>query len=378
MIVRLVLAALYVTVPAIVLAQTCPPSVTPNVELVPVFRDRIGLLTAKGDLAEFNPCHPSVRLDLPTGLGRKPPLVILVHGGGGIGDTYGYKKIFKGMGLATLVFDAYQMNIPEQAKIPQFTATKMTNESRQRMIFRVALGAYKWALTSSEIDTNRIYLLGVSNGASVVANLAAVTTPDHVRGVFAEGMPGVGIGLPDNLQVPLTLIYGRKDNYGGVTETSWMYERTNICAGNSTLPELPVGTSKNCNGDFTREASAAEQASFVNFGSALGRFLREVGSKKEPSERLRLAEEFISHVYSQKAGMFFKQTESPMAWLERQKSKGAPIDIWWFENSGHGFMRDLAVETKSFGNREPNNQWVGSDAVDRERYIEMLGKAIQR
>ena len=76
--------------------------------------------------------------------------------------------------------------------------------------------------------------------------------------------------------------------------------------------------------------------------------------------------------------MFFKQTESPISWLARQKSKGAPIDIWWFENSGHGFLRDLAVETKSFGNRAPSNQWIGSNAADRERFIEMQGKAIQR
>ncbi len=57
--------------------------------------DRGRLKTVVGPLADFDPCHRSVRLDTPgffaTQRGDKPPLVIIAHGGGGLG---GYEREF--------------------------------------------------------------------------------------------------------------------------------------------------------------------------------------------------------------------------------------------------------------------------------------------
>jgi len=68
-----------------------------------------------GEMAPFNHCNKSVSLELPSRgpnkLGEKPPVVVLLHGGGGL---EGYQKsaagIWRSEGFATLVFDAFEMN----------------------------------------------------------------------------------------------------------------------------------------------------------------------------------------------------------------------------------------------------------------------------
>ena len=70
----------------------------------------------RGPLAEFDPCQRSVDLSMHSKLFGphvevKPPLDIIAHGGGGLGKLE--KKMAIALnreGIATLMFDAYQMN----------------------------------------------------------------------------------------------------------------------------------------------------------------------------------------------------------------------------------------------------------------------------
>jgi hypothetical protein len=115
--------------------------------------------------------------------------MISVHGGGGINDVRASDQAFHGKGMATLVFDAYEMQ-GFTGRSSGFWALQVSNEARQRMLLSTAWAAYQWAITRPDIDARRIYFFGISNGAAVVANLAAMVDPAHVRGIIAEtGIP---------------------------------------------------------------------------------------------------------------------------------------------------------------------------------------------
>lgn len=195
-------------------------------------------MQVRGELSGFDPCHPSVRLTVPApGSGQgKPALVISVHGGGGRADAQAITDRFAQAGLATLIFDAYRHN-----SLPP----RSSNASRQMMIYRVALQAYQWALGRSDIDTQRIYFYGISNGASVVINLAAVVDPAHVQGVFSEAPTPVGIGYPAQIRVPVMIAFGREDDLGAkVGQRRWQI--SDPCRFNVEFAEAPPGTARQC------------------------------------------------------------------------------------------------------------------------------------
>ena len=302
-----------------------PDGATQLIQIRPRFH------TVGPDLAEFDPCHRSVELKVPSKLfGQpldvKPPLVIIVHGGGGAGLLE--KNMVSALhqkNIATLLFDAYQMNGFYQGY--PFWGSQATNESRQRMIFKAALGAYQWALSQSEkIDTSSIYLQGVSNGAAVVVNLASVVDPKNVKMVFAEGLPGMGIGLPDSLAVPVTLIFGALDNYGGKHATDWMSDRTELCRVNVYVKWIPEGNAKNCN--FRSNPDA--------------------------------------------------QTEKPVDWMARMKEKGASIELIRYENAAHGILQGpIDRKMLTYGIENLTFSWTGSDFSAKEKLIADMVKMIE-
>ena len=76
---------------------------------------RPGYHTVRGTLADFNPCHSTVKLSMPglfsSKIAEKPPVFIIVHGGGGLGKAEtNLSAALNSAGIATRVFDAYQMN----------------------------------------------------------------------------------------------------------------------------------------------------------------------------------------------------------------------------------------------------------------------------
>jgi len=273
--------------------------------------------TVDGPLAEFDPCHRSVKLQKPF-FSEKPALMIVVHGGGGV-DTATRNAVdaFRSMGFATLVFDAYELNGFYQG--PAFWASQASNEARQRMIFKATLGAYEWALSQKSINTNQIYFHGLSNGGIVVANIAAVVSPDHVKGIFAEGAPGMGLGLPDKLAVPLRLVYGKLDNYGGKTDEDWIWIRQDPSFTNTALTLHPVGNSQNCN--------------------AL-------------TNRLEL-------------------TQKPIDWFNKQKESGADVDVWFYEQAAHGiFLGPIQRNVITYGVDMKRFAWVGASPSAKTKLLE--------
>lgn len=195
-------------------------------------------MTVNGDLSGFDPCHSSVSFKVPAALAnsKKPPLVIAVHGGGGRADADAITNAFFANGMATLIFDAYKHN-----SVPPRTG----NAYRQMMLYKVALQAYQWALTRQDVDVHRIYLYGISNGASVVLNLAAVVDPTHVQGVFSEAPTPVGIGYPWEIQVPVFIAFGKEDDLGArVGQRRWMI--SDPCRFTIKSADAPSGTADHC------------------------------------------------------------------------------------------------------------------------------------
>lgn len=295
--------------------ETCDPPASGVAQLIEVAPRFFSVI---GSLATFDPCHRSVDFNRPWGV-DKPPLMIISHGGSGLGPSErNLATALRRLGIATLVYDAYEMN--GLYRPWQFWASNVTNEARQRMNYKVTLGAYEWALRQEKIDTRRIYFHGVSNGAATVVNIAAAVDPAHVKGAFAEGLPGAGLGLPDDLRVPVRLVHGRLDNYAGRTVDEWRWLIQESCANNG-LPERfiqPPGNAARCNFRVNPRAL----------------------------------------------------TPTPLAWYEEQKAKGADIDIWWYDGAAHGmFLGPVSRDMRAWGANEPRYAWTGGDQASRDKFL---------
>lgn len=281
-----------------------------------------------GKLAEFDPCHRSVSLQPPGFFapkrGDKPPLVLIVHGGAGVsGYEREFARLMNQAGYATLLFDAFEMNgLSSGSELVQY---QLSNSARQKMLFKVAYGAYTWVLKNEEIDTSRIFVQGLSNGGSVSINLAGAVDPAHVKGVIAEGSPSTGIGFPDSLKVPLLLLYGAADVYGGVLPSDFMHLRSNPCPMNDAFPMAPTGFGAVCNKDIGYD----------------------------------------------------KFTPTPIAWFEKSKALGFDVRLELVEGGGHGMMfSDFSTSIRRAGYRV-TYQSRGASAADRERLQKLVLEFIE-
>jgi acetyl esterase/lipase len=255
--------------------------------------------------------------------------MIIAHGGNGPGGAeQEMVRRMNAVGVATLLFDAYEMNGFQYRGTPLFL-TGATNESRQRMIFKATLGAYHWARQHPRVDTTRLFVHGLSNGGSVALNMAAVVDPAHVRVVFSEGAPSAGIGMPDQVRVPLKMIFGKLDNYGGRTEDDWMHLRTDPCAVNQPAEDAAPGTTQRC-------------SLFVNPGS---------------------------------------QGLSPQAWGEQLRAQGQPVEFWFYEDAAHGLLAgpiDRGMRTYGTGPTASRRYgWIGATAAAADRFIADLVRTIK-
>lgn len=252
--------------------------------------------------------------------------MISVHGGGGIGDVLGSDEDFHRQGLATLVFDAYEMNgFSDRTSL--FWARQVTNEARQRMLLTTAWSAVQWAMGRDDIDTQRIYLFGISNGATVVANLAAMVDPAHVKGVIAEGITPIGIGLPAEVNVPLMLAFGRLDNFGASRADMLRWMLTGSCRQNIRFELSPPGTSDHCNSDSTHG----------------------------------------------------RNTPTPLDWAGPLQAKGRPIEIAYFEDMAHNaYFGPLRLQTAQWGNGEVLHSSLGASDAARQQFMLTMMDFLQR
>jgi predicted esterase len=276
-----------------------------------------------GVLADFDPCHRSVSLDSPAFFapkrGMKPPLVIVVHGGGGLGGyETDFARLMNKQGYATLVFDAFEMNGLSSGS--NLVTYQMSNAARQKMLYKAAYGAYQWVIHHEKIDASRIFIQGLSNGGSVSINLAGAVDPAHVRGVIAEGSPSAGIGFPSALNVPLLMLYGSADVYGGVLPNDFMHSRGNPCPLNDFYALAPAGFGAICN--------------------------KDVG--------------------------YDKSMPSPLGWFQTMKQEGFDIRFELIEGGGHGMMfSDFSSSIRKVG-YSVSYQSRGASASDRQRLQKLL------
>ncbi len=169
-----------------------------------VIKNERGFYILRGKPLNFDPCHNSVKFKIPPS-NTKPPLFIFVHGAGGFHDNMRAFNLFYESGFAVLGYDAFEPN-----GISQNMKGSVSNSQRQEMIFAATVGAVEWALKQKEIDTKRIYLYGISNGATVVVNLAAMYEKNKIKAVFSEAPAHAGMGMPDDIKVPLVLSLAKK------------------------------------------------------------------------------------------------------------------------------------------------------------------------
>lgn len=308
----------------------CRPDRKGSVEVIQV---RPRMHTVGGELAGFNPCDNSVRFAMPAN-NTKPPVMILMHGGGGAADNSMTFELFRQMGMAVLSFDAYKMNNLQQGEM--FWLSQASYEARQRMFYKVAKQAYDWVLSQPNVDTSRIYMYGLSNGADVVLNLAAVVSPKHVKAVFAEGAAGAGLGLPNKLQVPVVMIFGQEDNYATVGDNNkrWLNQwpcRFNAPQGlypdknDPTAEPLPPGNAANCN--------------WLEGGNGL--------------------------------------TQTTMDWIEKQKAAGANIQVWFYDGAAHGILTNSPLTRRSItsgGNAMGGN--IGAEQSAKSKLAEDIKTVI--
>ena len=285
----------------------CSPQSIGNATLLEV---RPQMHSVEGNISGFDPCHSSVEFDIPKP-GSKPPLIIYIHGGGGKTDGKDIARAFRSNGVATLLFDAYEMNGFHQGW--RFFSVKVTAEARQRMLFKTTYEAYKWALTRTDINTEKIYFYGISNGAAVAANISAVVDPKKVPAILAEGMTGTGIGLPHHPKVPIKLIYGELDNFAGDTETSWIWNRADPCFLMQADALTPPGTAIGCQGRST----------------------------------------------------------APAVWLKHQEAKNSDIEVWFYPNAAHWIFnpRGLNKNKITYGVSIEKFAWSGAETSAQNKLI---------
>jgi dienelactone hydrolase len=286
--------------------------------------DRGPVKTVIGPLAEFDPCHKSVKLDTPSFFapkrGAKPPLVIIAHGGGGLGGyERDFAKLMNQQGYATLVFDAFEMN--GLTPLSDLLVYFMSNGGRQRMIFKATMGAYRWALKSDKVDTDKFFIQGLSNGAAVALNMASAVDSAHVRGVIAEGGPSAGIGFPDDIKVPVLLLYGTADNYGGLRQDDLMHLRAMPCSFNDYYPLAPEGFAQSCN----RSSNSANPM------------------------------------------------PSPLAWYETLKTQGKDVRLELIEGGGHGMMfADFSSSSRQLSGGRMFYRSQGASADTRQKLQKLV------
>jgi hypothetical protein len=317
--IKLVIACAYFVVFQSHAQSDCKPAPAGTTTVV----DAGPIKSVTGVLADFDPCHRSVSLDTPAFFapkrGMKPPLIIVVHGGGGLSSyETEFARLMNKQGYATLVFDAFEMNgLSSGANLVTY---QMSNAARQKMLYKAAYGAYQWVIRHEKIDASRIFVQGLSNGGSVSINLAGAVDPAHVKGVIAEGSPSAGIGFPNALKVPLLMVYGAADVYGGVLPNDFMHLRGNPCPLNDFYALAPVGFGVACN--------------------------KDVG--------------------------YDKSMPSPLGWFQSMKQEGFDIRFELIEGGGHGMMfSDFSSSVRKAG-YSVSYQSRGASASERQRLQKLL------
>lgn len=275
-------------------------------------------LAIVGEMSGFDPCNSSVELFRPKTT-YKPPIVIVVHGGGGKRDAKHITREFQKLGFGTLLFDAYQMN-----GIP---LGRIGNAFRQMMILKTTYAAYEWILKRTDFNTSEIYFYGISNGASVVINVAGMVDKSHVKGIISEAPTPTGIGYPNEISIPIQIIFGELDDLGAqLGKKRW--EIQDLCRISVSFDFAPKGTSEDCNYKTANKS---------------------------------------------------KRSISTLDWTKSViRTQNSFIDVVFIENMAHGgFTKGLNIGTRDFG-RGPIGWSEGGTTDARNKMLDVINKFIKK
>ena len=180
-----------------------------------------GWYTTAGAVAAFDPNHRSVNLWLPKS-SKKAPIVVYAHGGAGFREDDSTRiALLQRNGFATLSFDAYEMNGLDWS----FVTRRVTNTGKQNLISGVLKGALAYAQQYDGWDMENIFLYGASNGGRSVLYAGSSYPLDGVRGIIAEAPAATGYELGD-IDIPTIVLFGKKDNWAGTSDTDYVWTRT--------------------------------------------------------------------------------------------------------------------------------------------------------
>jgi len=181
-----------------------------------------GFFSLIGPFAEFDPDHPSVEIWTPDS-GKNAPIMIYAHGGAGYReDDRARVEMFRQNGFATISFDSYEMNGFDDWN---FVTRKVTNGSKQKMIWGVFKGAVEYAAKNNSWDNQNIFLFGGSNGGRVVLYAGSEIENENIRGIISEAPAATGFALGD-YDIPTIIPFGKLDNWAGRSETDFVWTRT--------------------------------------------------------------------------------------------------------------------------------------------------------
>ena len=195
------------------------------------------LLKIVGPVAQFEFDNSATNIWSPDGI-KLPPIMIYAHGGAGYRNSDQARvSIFRDEGFATISFDAYEANDFHDWK---WVNRRITIKSKQKMIFGLLSGAYRYALKRKDWDIKNVFLFGQSNGGRVViAAQSALKPVENIKGIIAEGMATGGMQLSKCI-IPTFLAYGERDNWGSYRVDKAMYARPQrFITGLPNSTELP-------------------------------------------------------------------------------------------------------------------------------------------
>jgi dienelactone hydrolase len=200
---------------------------TPALSQIKFVPSRFGL-DIEGSPAGFNSKSPHVFVSRPRGKERSPVL-LYIHGGAGFGPVdKAVTEFFRSLGFGTVAFDAFKLN---QIAL---MSTRVTLSAKQKMLVPVSEQTLAWVATQDWATPGSIYIYGHSNGATVALWLAGRVDPTQVRAIFAEGPAQCCLSLPEQLNVPVKLLFGDQDNWGGDRNQDLLFKRINPLTGTST------------------------------------------------------------------------------------------------------------------------------------------------
>jgi hypothetical protein len=151
--------------------------------------------------------------------------------------------------------------------------------------------------------------------------------PAHVRGIIAEGITPIGLGLPDKTLVPLMLAFGRLDNFGAAQDDMWRWRLTAPCRLNITFELSPPGTSQRCSGQNQPQALIP----------------------------------------------------TPLEWVDSVKAVSAPIEVAYFEDMAHNaYFGPLTIRKNTWGNGQTLNASVGAKPDARDAFMAAMMAFIEK